>query len=130
MTTYAVTGATGGLGGAAIDALLAHGVQASDIVAIVRDPAKATGLADAGVTVRQADYTDVDALMAQAMYRLRGDAGYQLLVTFGTRRIRRAIEQSRIAAEHQAWLDEQTLEPDLEVQAQILASLASVQGAA
>lgn len=64
MTTYAVTGATGGLGGAAIDALLAHGVQASDIVAIVRDPAKATGLADAGVTVRQADYTDVDALTA------------------------------------------------------------------
>lgn len=74
--------------------------------------------------------TDVDALMAQVMYRLRGDAGYQLLVAFGTRRIRRAVEQSWIAAEHQAWLDEQTLEPDLEVQAQILASLASVQGAA
>ncbi|GAB18757.1 putative NAD(P)H--quinone oxidoreductase [Gordonia effusa NBRC 100432] len=62
MTTYAVTGATGGLGGAAIDALLASGVEATDIVAVVRDSAKAASLADRGVQVRQADYSDVRAL--------------------------------------------------------------------
>lgn len=37
----AVTGATGHLGGLIIDFLLARGVAASDIVAIVRDEAKA-----------------------------------------------------------------------------------------
>ncbi|MFW0789163.1 NmrA family NAD(P)-binding protein [Gordonia sp. CPCC 205333] len=62
MTTYAVTGATGGLGGAAIDALLAKGVDAADIVAVVRDSTKAGTLADSGVAVRQADYNDVQAL--------------------------------------------------------------------
>ncbi|NMO00922.1 SDR family oxidoreductase [Gordonia sp. TBRC 11910] len=64
MTTYAVTGATGGLGSSAIDALLSSGIDAADVVAIVRDPAKAATLADAGVTVRRADYDDVDALTA------------------------------------------------------------------
>lgn len=64
MTTYAVTGATGGFGTAAINALLANGVAPSDVVAIVRNSEKAADLTDAGVTVRVADYTDVDALTA------------------------------------------------------------------
>lgn len=62
MTTYAVTGATGGLGGAAVDALIADGVDPTRIIAVVRDPARARRLADAGVVVRAADYSDVAAL--------------------------------------------------------------------
>ncbi|MGO3326742.1 NmrA family NAD(P)-binding protein [Gordonia sp. (in: high G+C Gram-positive bacteria)] len=64
MTTYAVTGATGGLGGAAVAALTARGVTPSDIVAFVRDEAKATALTEAGVVVRVADYEQSDALDA------------------------------------------------------------------
>ena len=64
MTTYAVTGATGGLGGAAVTALIARGVTPSDIVAFARDEAKATALTEAGVVVRVADYEQSDALDA------------------------------------------------------------------
>ncbi|MCF8588527.1 NAD(P)H-binding protein [Gordonia liuliyuniae] len=64
MTTYAVTGATGGLGGAAIAALIARGVSLSDIVAIARDEAKAAPLAESGVTVRIADYEQLETLVA------------------------------------------------------------------
>ncbi|GEE01240.1 NAD(P)-dependent oxidoreductase [Gordonia spumicola] len=62
MTTYAVTGATGGLGGAAVAALIRRGVAASDIVAIVRDTTKAGSLAEAGVVVRTGDYEKPDTL--------------------------------------------------------------------
>lgn len=57
----AVTGATGQLGGLVIQHLLKE-VSASSVVAIVRNPAKAAALADRGISVRQANYTDVDAL--------------------------------------------------------------------
>ncbi|MBE7160416.1 MAG: NmrA family NAD(P)-binding protein [Williamsia herbipolensis] len=64
MTTYAVTGATGQLGSLAIDALRARGVAPSDVVAIVRDAGKASGLRDGGVDVRVADYADGAAVRA------------------------------------------------------------------
>ncbi|MGC5248314.1 SDR family oxidoreductase [Gordonia sp. DT219] len=64
MTTYAVTGATGKLGDAAVRALLDRGVAAADVVAIVRDPAKAAPLRTKGVDVRTADYGDPGALRA------------------------------------------------------------------
>ncbi|MGB6040448.1 MAG: NAD(P)H-binding protein, partial [Gordonia sp. (in: high G+C Gram-positive bacteria)] len=64
MTTYAVTGATGGLGGGAIRALIERGTNPADIVAIVREEAKAGALRDAGVEVRVADYADLAALEA------------------------------------------------------------------
>ncbi|WP_439029312.1 SDR family oxidoreductase [Gordonia terrae] len=60
--TTAVTGATGQLGGLVIEELLARGVAASDLVAIVRDETKAAHLASQGVSVRVADYDDPDAL--------------------------------------------------------------------
>jgi NAD(P)H dehydrogenase (quinone) len=60
--TIAITGAAGHLGRLAIDDLLTTGVAAADLVAIVRDPAKAAALADAGVTVRVADYGDRTSL--------------------------------------------------------------------
>jgi NAD(P)H dehydrogenase (quinone) len=62
--SIALTGATGALGSLVIDALLAQGTPASDIVAIVRDADRAKALADLGVRVRVASYGDVPALTA------------------------------------------------------------------
>lgn len=62
--TTAVTGATGHLGALVIEALLARGVAASDIVAIVRNEQKAAPLAERGVVVRVAEYSDTQALSA------------------------------------------------------------------
>jgi NAD(P)H dehydrogenase (quinone) len=57
-----VTGATGGLGHETIEALLTT-TPATEIAALVRDASKATDLAQQGVDVRQADYTDYPALV-------------------------------------------------------------------
>lgn len=59
----AITGATGQLGQHVIESLLKT-VPASQIVAIVRNPSKATALSQLGITVRQADYSDEAALTA------------------------------------------------------------------
>ncbi|MCS2149396.1 SDR family oxidoreductase [Scandinavium manionii] len=53
----AITGATGQLGQLVIDNLLKT-VPANQLVAIVRNPAKAQALSDKGIVVRQGDYTD------------------------------------------------------------------------
>ncbi|GAA5180747.1 SDR family oxidoreductase [Rugosimonospora acidiphila] len=58
----AITGAAGPLGRLVIDELLGRGVPASDIIAAVGDPQKATDLADRGLQVRQADYDQQDTL--------------------------------------------------------------------
>ncbi|WP_277369581.1 NmrA family NAD(P)-binding protein [Rhodococcus rhodochrous] len=60
--TIAVTGAAGQLGRLTIAALRARGIAAGDIVAVVRDAAKAADLAADGVQVRVADYADAAAL--------------------------------------------------------------------
>ncbi len=54
---YVVTGATGQLGRLVV-AELARKVGPEQVVAVVRDPAKAEDLAALGVTIRQADYND------------------------------------------------------------------------
>lgn len=59
----AITGATGHLGQLTLTELLKT-VPASQLVAIVRNPAKAEALAQQGVTVRQAEYGDQAALTA------------------------------------------------------------------
>ncbi|QDK18995.1 SDR family oxidoreductase [Leclercia adecarboxylata] len=59
----AITGATGQLGQLVIEQLLKT-VPANQLVAIVRNPAKADALSQQGVTVRQADYTDQAAFTA------------------------------------------------------------------
>ena len=61
--TIAVTGATGQLGRRIVAQLLER-VPASEVVAVVRDEAKAAPLAEQGVQVRVATYTDVPALTA------------------------------------------------------------------
>lgn len=57
----AVTGATGALGSLTIKALQQRTTPQS-LVAIVRDPDKASNIADAGVVVRQADYDEPESL--------------------------------------------------------------------
>lgn len=58
----AVTGANGHLGQLVINSLLEK-TAATNIVALVRDPKKATALAELGVTVRQADYNQPASLI-------------------------------------------------------------------
>jgi NAD(P)H dehydrogenase (quinone) len=62
--TIAVTGATGHLGRLVIEALIARGTAPGDIVATVRDTAKAAGLLAQGVQVREADYDRPETLAA------------------------------------------------------------------
>jgi NAD(P)H dehydrogenase (quinone) len=57
-----VTGATGLLGGAVVERLLGT-VPATEIGVSVRDPRKATALADRGVRVRRGDYDDAASLV-------------------------------------------------------------------
>jgi NAD(P)H dehydrogenase (quinone) len=59
-----ITGASGHLGRATIDALLARGVAAGDIIATTRDVSKLADLAAKGVEVRKADFNDVASLQA------------------------------------------------------------------
>ena len=58
----AITGATGQLGRLVIAELLKK-TAAREVVAIVRDPAKAVDLAASGVSIRQADYNDSGTLV-------------------------------------------------------------------
>ena len=59
----AITGATGHLGLATIQALAAK-IAPSEIVAVVRDPQKAADTLPQGLTVRQGDYENPAALLA------------------------------------------------------------------
>ena len=58
-----VTAATGHYGRLVIEELLKRGVPTGDIVAAVRDPHKAAGLAERGVQVREADYDRPETLV-------------------------------------------------------------------
>lgn len=62
--TIAVTGATGQLGAYVIEALLDRGVAPHELVAVVRDAAKAAPWATRGVNIRVADYADPSTLAA------------------------------------------------------------------
>lgn len=88
MTTIAVTGATGQLGRLVISALKAK-VAASDIVALVRTPAKA---ADLGVAARAADYSQ-PATLAAAL------AGVDKLLLISGSEVGQRIDQHRNVVE-------------------------------
>ena len=62
--TLLVTGASGHLGRLVVEALLERGTPAADVVAIARTPESISDLADRGVQVRRADYTDPASLEA------------------------------------------------------------------
>jgi len=59
-----ITGATGSLGKATINFLLEKGYQAQNIIALVRDEAKASDLKAQGVTVKIGDYDNYDSLLS------------------------------------------------------------------
>lgn len=59
-----ITGATGHFGKATIDFLLAKGVPANTIGALVRDEAKATHLNSKGIVTRTGDYNNYSSLVA------------------------------------------------------------------
>ncbi|PRX19063.1 NAD(P)H dehydrogenase (quinone) [Actinoplanes italicus] len=62
--TIAVTGATGQLGRLVVESLIARGTEPGEIVAVVRDTAKADGLRALGVEVREGDYDRPETLTA------------------------------------------------------------------
>ena len=62
--TLLVTGASGHLGRLVVEALLDGGTPAADVVATARTPESISDLADRGVQVRRADYTDPASLDA------------------------------------------------------------------
>ncbi|MDQ7809324.1 SDR family oxidoreductase [Amycolatopsis sp. A133] len=86
-----VTGATGHLGKLVVEGLLEK-LPADQVVAAVRTPEKAAGLAERGVEVRRADYTDPESLVTA----LKG-ADKVLLVS--------SSEVGRRAAQHQAVIE-------------------------
>ena len=59
-----ITGATGHFGKATIDFLLAKGVSAGSIGALVRDQSKAVDLINKGISARFGDYNDHASLVA------------------------------------------------------------------
>lgn len=85
----ALTAATGQLGRLVAEQLLTR-LPATELVAVVRQPAKAAGLAARGVTVRGADYDDPAALRAA----LAGVG--KLLLISGTEFGRRAIQHANV----------------------------------
>ncbi|RZA04293.1 MAG: SDR family oxidoreductase [Proteobacteria bacterium] len=57
-----VTGASGNIGKLTLEKLLARGVAPSELIGLVRDPAKAAGLADLGIELRKGDYLNPSSL--------------------------------------------------------------------
>ena len=87
-----ITGATGHLGQLTIQALLDRGVPPNEIVALVRNPEKASGLSAQGVRVRHADYTLPETLEAA----LRGID--KLLLISSNEVANRVIPQGNVVA--------------------------------
>jgi NAD(P)H dehydrogenase (quinone) len=87
-----ITGAGGLLGRLVIDELLSRGVPASDIIAAVRDPQRATDLADRGLQVREADYDRPDTLR-------RAFLGADRLLLISSSEVGHRIEQHRNAVD-------------------------------
>ena len=85
--TVGVTGATGQLGKLVIRELL-RTTDPGAVVAVVRDPAKAADLATTGVVVRQAAYTDRQALR-------EAFAGVDALLFISSSETGRRVEQHR-----------------------------------
>lgn len=83
----ALTGATGQLGQFVVEALL-KSVPAKEIVAIVRNPAKAEALGKQGLIVRQGDYND-QAALTQAL------AGVEKLLLISSSEVGQRAAQHR-----------------------------------
>lgn len=87
--SIAVTAASGQLGRLVVEQLL-QTVPASAVVAVVRDPAKASALSALGVTIRQGDYERPDTLAAAF-------AGVEKLLLISSNELGRRAAQHRNA---------------------------------
>ena len=90
--SLAVTGATGHLGSLVVGALLDRGVEAEQIIALVRNPDAAASLSDRGVHVRRADYDD-PATITEAL------EGVERLVFVSGSEVGRRVDQHRAVIE-------------------------------
>jgi NAD(P)H dehydrogenase (quinone) len=86
----AVTAATGRLGRLVVEELLARGVPAGEVVAVVRTPARAADLAAHGVLVREGDYDRPETL------RRALDGVDQLLLISGSDVGRRVAQHATV----------------------------------
>lgn len=84
---FAITGASGQLGRLVVEELLTD-VAANKLVAVVRDPAKVSDFAAAGVQVRTADYNDVPALT-------KAFAGVEKLLLISSSEVGQRVTQHR-----------------------------------
>ncbi|HCT78643.1 MAG TPA: NAD(P)-dependent oxidoreductase [Micromonosporaceae bacterium] len=90
--TITVTGATGQLGRLVIADLLERGIPASEIVAAVRNPAKAGDLAALRVQIREADYTKPETLVTAF-------AGTHKLLLISSSEVGQRVDQHRNVVE-------------------------------
>ncbi|MDQ1083670.1 MULTISPECIES: SDR family oxidoreductase [Microbacterium] len=97
--TILVTAASGHLGRLVVEALLARGTAASDIVAGVRTPARVDDLAERGIRVVELDYTRPDTL-APAF-----DGVTRVLLISGTDADRVAGHRNVVAAAREAGVE-------------------------
>jgi NAD(P)H dehydrogenase (quinone) len=91
-----ISGASGGLAGETVEALLARGVKASDLILVSRSPDKLADLAAKGATVRQGDFDKPESLPAA----FAGGARLLLVSTSGGDRVKQhtnAIEAAKKA---------------------------------
>lgn len=84
----AVTGATGHLGRLVVDDLLERGVAPGGIAALVRAPEKAGDLAERGVHVRRAEYTEPETLRTAL-------EGVEKLLLVSSSEVGQRVEQHR-----------------------------------
>jgi NAD(P)H dehydrogenase (quinone) len=87
-----VTGATGHFGRLAIEALIRRGVPAQQIVGVGRNVGAVAGLAERGVVVRKADYSDRQAL------RVAFTGGEKLLFVSGSEAGQRVPQHREVIA--------------------------------
>ncbi|RST12559.1 SDR family oxidoreductase [Streptomyces sp. WAC05374] len=87
-----ITGATGHLGRLVVEALLADGVPAHGIAAVVRDKEKAADLAERGVELRVADYDHPETLAGAF------EAGDRVLLVSGNEVGRRVAQHTAVIA--------------------------------
>lgn len=86
--TIVITGATGQLGRLVVEALLDQNVPAAQIVAAGRDVTKIADLAERGVLVRRADYSDPESLR-------RAFAGADKVLLISGSEVGQRLEQHR-----------------------------------
>ncbi|WP_030484689.1 SDR family oxidoreductase [Nocardioides aequoreus] len=86
-----VTGATGQLGRHVVESLLARGAQPGDVLATGRDPQRLADLAERGVVVRRADYSD-PASLTEAL-----EGAHRVLLVSGNEFGQRVAQHTAVA---------------------------------